>query len=179
MSDNSIEDKKWNSKKSDLEEWFSANPDQTDLAMMVRSMFTLGDANQSTRKRYWNSIVGVFTDVPNSPIGQGRKSLMDITTKSDFDKYLDGLFYDNCLNIYPLVRATSRTHGKSGGVLYHEMDDSAVAYATDETKKERLFLNAAFNAHSNGATDKKYHWDGSYDDEGYPVVVRLEAASED
>ena len=179
MSDTSIDDNKWESKKADLEEWFSVNPDQSDLAVMVRSMFGLGDANPKTRQRYWNSIVGVFTDVDNSPIGQGRKSLMDIATKSDFDRYLTDIFYENALLVYPLIRATVRTHGKSGGVFYYEMDDSAVAYATDATAKERLFLNSACNASAKGDVSKKYHWDGSYDDEGYPVVSRIDGGSED
>tara|TARA_R100000152_G_C6724849_1_gene150261 strand:+ start:413 stop:961 length:549 start_codon:yes stop_codon:yes gene_type:complete len=168
---NEIDDSKWETKKSDLEEWFAVNPDQSDLAMIVRSMFALGDANPSTRKRYWNSIVGVFTDVANSPIGQGRKSLMDTATKSSFDLYLNETLFTALRDtVYPCVYATARTHGKSGGVLYNTLDDDATVFATDGVKKERLFLNSAYNAHANGDMTKKYHWDGSYDENGYPVV---------
>lgn len=179
-TDNSIDDNRWNAKKADLEEWFAANPEQSDLAAMVRSMFTLGDANPSTRKRYWNSIVGVFTDVANSPIGQGRKSLMDIATKSQFDLYLNEVYFVACRDVvYPAIYATLRTHGKSGGLLYRDMADGAEAYAKEMTKKERTFLNGAFNAHANNDTSKKYHWDGSYDSEGYPVVSFLDGGEEE
>ena len=142
-------------------------------------LFAIGDMQSDLRKRHWSSIAGVFADLSNSPIGQGRKSLMDTATKSDFDKYLDGQHTAYAEAVYPVVSATAKTHGKSGGILYADMDgDSAILYADDCVKKERLFLNAAYNAHAQGNEEKRYFWDGSYDD-GSPVINDTAPPAED
>ena len=171
MADYSMDDDKWDEKKNDIAEWFDANPEHENRRVIVDGLFAIGDMQSDLRKRHWSSIAGVFADLANTPIGQGRKSLMDTATKSDFEKYLDSQATAYAEDVYPVVSSTARTHGKSGGILYSDMEgDSAALYADDCVKKERLFLNAAFNAHAQGSEDKRYFWDGSYDD-GYPVVV--------
>lgn len=170
MVDYSMEDTVWNNKKEHVNEWFGANPEHEGLRVIVDGLFAIGDAQPDLRKRHWSSISVVFAHLDNSPIGGGRKSLMTTAVKSDFDKYL-ATYRDNMATVvYPLVSGTAKTHGKSGGILYATMDDGASAYADDMSKKERLFLNAAFNAFTN-STDKRYYWDGSYTDDGYPVIT--------
>ena len=179
MADNSMDDNKWNKKKDDLEEWFSVNPEHSDLQAMINGMFAMGDNKPASRGRYWTSIAGLFCDIPNSPIGQGRKSLMTTAQKSDFERYLEEIVRANALTIYGLTYATAKTHGKSGGYFYKDLEGGDGLYADDSVKKERTFLNGAFNAFFNNDTTKKYHWDGSYDDAGYPVVTRLGAGEEE
>jgi len=171
MVDYSMEDSVWSNKKEHIAEWFTANPEHEGRRVIVDGLFAIGDSQPDLRKRHWSSISGVFADLDNSPIGGGRKSLMTTAVKSDFDKYL-GTFRENMATVvYPLVSGTAKTHGKSGGILYVTMDDGASEYADDMTKKERLFLNAAFNAYTTNNTEKRYFWDGSYNEDGYPVIT--------
>ena len=171
MVDYSMEDSVWSNKKEHIAEWFAANPEHEGRRGIVDGLFAIGDSQPDLRKRHWSSISGVFADLDNSPIGGGRKSLMTTAVKSDFDKDL-GQFSDNMETVvYPLVSGTARTHGKSGGILYSDMDNGAEAYAEDMTKKERLFLNAAFNAYTTNNAEKRYFWDGSYNEDGYPEIV--------
>lgn len=163
-----MEDDAWNAKKADIDEWFEANPNHSERKAITDGLFSIGDIQVEYRKRHWSAIAGVFSDLPNSPIGRGRQSLMDVTEKSHLDTYL-GTYFDNMLQVYELVSLTARTHGKSGGILYATMDNGAEQYATDMTKKERLFLNSAFNAGKSQNADKRYWM--TFDETGYPVVV--------
>ena len=168
MADYSMDDDAWNGKKADIDEWFEANPQHSDRKAITDGLFSIGDIQVDFRKRHWSAIAGVFSDLPNSPIGRGRQSLMDVAEKSHLDRYL-GEYFDNMVSIFPMIALTARTHGKSGGILYADMENSAEEYATDQTKKERLFLNSAFNAGKSQNTEKRYWM--SFNDEGYPVVV--------
>ena len=180
MADYSMDDDKWEDKKNEIGEWFDANPEHENRRVIVDGLFAIGDMQPDLRKRHWSSIAGVFADLANTPIGQGRKSLMDTATKSDFEKYLDGKHTEYAETVYPVVRATARTHGKSGGDLYENMEgDSPSIYADDCVKKDRLFLNAAFNANAQGSEDKRFHWDGSYNDMGEPNIVDTTPPQED
>jgi hypothetical protein len=170
MVDYSMEDGIWSNKKEHIAEWFNANPEHEGRRVIVDGLFAIGDNQPDLRKRHWSSISGVFADLDNSPIGGGRRSLMTTGVKSDFDKYL-ATYTDNMATvIYPLVSGTAKTHGKSGGVFYRDMDDGASEYASDMTKKERLFLSGAYNAHTTNNAEKRYLWDGSYTN-GYPNVT--------
>ncbi len=168
MADYSMEDDAWNAKKADIDEWFEANPDHSSRKAITDGLFAIGDIQTEFRKRHWSAIAGVFSDLPNSPIGRGRQSLMDVTEKSHLDNYL-ATYYDNMVTTYGFVSLTARTHGKSGGVLYANMEDPSGTYATDQTKKERLFLNAAFNAAKSQNGEKRYWM--TFDESGYPVVT--------
>jgi len=167
MADYSMEDDAWNAKKADIDEWFEANPEHSSRKAITDGLFSIGDAQVEYRKRHWSAIAGVFSDLSNSPIGRGRQSLMDVGEKSNLDKYL-GEYYESMLEVYELVNLTARTHGKSGGILYANMENGADEYATDQTKKERQFLNAAFNAAKSQNAEKRYWM--TFDESGHPVV---------
>jgi hypothetical protein len=170
MVDYSMEDNIWSNKKAHIAEWFSANPEHEGRRVIVDGLFAIGDNQPDLRKRHWSSISGVFADLDNSPIGGGRRSLMTVEIKSDFDKYLASFEANMSSTVYPLVCGTAKTHGKSGGVLYCTMEDGAGEYGGDMAKKERLFLSGAYNAYTTNNSDKRYFWDGSYTD-GIPNVV--------
>jgi len=179
MVDYSMDDEKWNEKKNEIAAWFDANTEHESRRVIVDGLFSIGDNQADLRKRHWSSIAGVFADLSNSPIGTGRKSLMTVAQKSDFEKYLTTYESNLADVVYPLVSATAKTHGKSGGLLYRLMDDGGASeFASDGTKKERLFLNGCFNAHATENEDKRYFWDGSYDD-GYPAITDTEGVYED
>ena len=180
MVDYTIDEEKWTTKKDEVSAWFDANPDYASKRQLVEMLFTVGDEEPDMRKRHWASIASVFATVPNSPISKGRRSLMDGTVLAEFKAYLNtvnaeaqAMFESN-----PCLAATARTHGKSGGLLYCDMDDPAESYAEDREKKERLFLNAAYNAFRAGDYDKAYHWDGTYSD-GCPVIIHNGGSEEE
>lgn len=180
MVDYTIDDEKWNDKKDEVSAWFAANPDYASKQALVMGLLDLGDEEPDMRKRHWASIASVFATVPNSPISKGRRSLMSGTEAGAFKGYLSQ-FRADAVSIFEgsrYLQATARTHGKSGGLLYLSMESPSEAYADDVTKKERLFLNAAFNAFKNGDTDKPYHWNGAYED-GYPSITHIGGSEEE
>ena len=168
MADYSMDDNAWNAKKADIDEWFEANPDFSANKAITDGLFSIGDSQVEMRKRYWASIAGVFAGLPNSPIGRGRQSLMDVTDKSHADTYLAtlgeayGVLYDSAYAIL-------RTHGKSGGNLYSTMDDGRSAFVKDMVTKAKLFINSGYNAGKSQNDDKRF-W-VSFDDGGSIVVV--------
>ena len=168
MADYFMDDDTWASKKVLLDDWYEANPEYADRKAISDGLFAIGDSQPDFRKRHWGSIGVIFADIPNSPMGGGRKSLMPTGVKSDFDKYLDGLRTFYMTTVYPMVSGFARQHGKSGGNLYA---GDASAYADDEVKGTRLFLSSAYSAFAKNDDSKRYHWDGSYDDAGQPNVV--------
>lgn len=155
MADYSMEDSAWNAKKADIDEWFAANPDYSDRKVITDGLFSIGDIQTEYRKRHWASIAGVFSGLPNSPIGNGRKSSMDVTDKSHCDKYL-AVLSDAYGVLYDTVPELLRTHGKSGGVLYSSMDDGRAAFQREMVKKAKMFINGAYNAAKSQNNDKRY-----------------------
>lgn len=168
MADYSMDDSAWNAKKADIDEWFEANPDYSDRKVITDGLFSIGDIQTEYRKRHWASIAGVFSGLPNSPIGRGRASLMDVTDKSHSDKYLNtvfeaaGVFYDT-------VPETLRLHGKSGGGLYSDLEDGRLAYQNEMVKKTKTFINNGYNAAKSQNSDKRF-W-VSFNADGNIVVV--------
>jgi|TARA_R110001592_G_scaffold40119_13_gene131974 hypothetical protein len=168
MADYSMEDSNWNAKKADIDEWFEANPDHSSRKAITDGLFAIGDIQTDFRKRHWSAIAGVFSDLPNSPIGRGRQSLMDVTDKSHLDTHLVNV-YDAYCAFYRVASTTLKTHGKSGGILYETMENGEDAYATEMTKKDRLFIMSAYNACKSNDSDKRY-W-ASFDEEGALSIV--------
>lgn len=168
MVDYFMDDDTWAGKKTLLNEWYAANPDYEDRKVISDGLFAIGDSQPDLRKRHWSSIGVLFADLPNSPMGGGRKSLMPTGVKSDFDRYLAGLHDFFRDTVYPQVSGYARQHGKSGGNLY---SGDADAFATDEVKGVRLFLSGAYSAFAKSDDEKRYHWDGTYNEMGQPNVV--------
>ena len=168
MADYSMDDSAWNAKKADIDEWFEANPDYSDRKVITDGLFSIGDIQTEYRKRHWASIAGVFSGLPNSPIGRGRQSLMDVTDKSHADTYLHtvgeayGVLYDSVSDVL-------RTHGKSGGNLYSTMDDGRGAFVKDMVTKVKLFINSGYNANKSQNNDKRF-W-VSFNEDGSISVV--------
>ena len=180
MVDYTIDDDKWTDKQVEVSAWFDANTDYASKRELVFMLFGLGDEEPDMRKRHWASIASVFATVPNSPISKGRRSLMDGAVLAQFKAYLNtvnaeaqAIFENN-----PCLAATARTHGKSGGLLYCNMETPAETYADDREKKERLFLNSAYNAFRNEDYEKTYHWDGTYT-HGVPVIKHIGGSDEE
>jgi len=168
MADYYMDDDTWESKKTLLNEWFSANPEYAERQAITNGLFAIGDIQPDFRKRHWGSIGVVFADVTNSPMGGGRKSLMPTGIKSDFDKFLGNLEAFIASTVYPEMSGFARRHGKSGGNLY---SGDAASYAKDEIKGIRLFLSSAYSAYAKSDETKRYSWDGTYNDSGQPNVV--------
>jgi len=59
------------------------------------------------------------------------------------------------------------------------MDDGRTAYAKEMTKAESLRLSSAYNAWAGNNTNKRYHWDGSFSDEGYPNMVDTQSGGQE
>ena len=178
MVDYSLDDNTWNAKKTLIDGWFEANQELVGLKVISDGLFTIGDIQSDLRKKHWTSISGIFAHLPNSPIGGGRKSLMPVGVKSDFDTYKD-TYYNKMLGVYDVVQGTARTHGKSGGVLYRDMDDGRTEYAKEMTKSESLRLSSAYNAFAANNMNKRYHWDGSFSNEGYPNMVDTQSGGQE
>ena len=173
MVDYSMDDDKWNGRKADIDEWYEANPDHIGIKVTTDGIFSIGDGQPQLRKKHWAAIGSMFAHLGKlSPVGSGRRSLMDSETKSRFEEYL--LAYEaDALAIFEgsgYVRTSARLHGMSGGAFYRNMEDGADEYAAAAVGKESLFLNAAYNAHSKNK-DKQYTWDGTYTDDGFPNVL--------
>jgi len=168
MADYSMEDNKWNANKADIDEWYEANPAHSSRKAITDGLFAIGDTQPDFRKRHWSAIAGVFADLPNSPIGRGRQSLMDVTDKSHLDNHMAtvesalGVFYDT-------NNTTLKTHGKSGGVLYNTLENGREAYIKEYAKKDRLFIMSAYNAAKSEDSSKRY-W-ASFDEEGTLSIV--------
>ena len=169
MVDYSMDDNTWNTKKMVIDEWFDANPDMVGRKVITDGLFAIGDGQPDLRKKHWSSISGVFADLANSPIGGGRKSLMTTAIKSGFDMYKDSYYNFMYDVVYDTVQGTAKTHGKSGGVLYRNMENGRAAFASEETKKEALSLSSWYNNFAQ-ENDKRYRWDGTFTEEGYPAV---------
>ena len=172
MVDYSMDDEEWNARKGEIDEWYEANPDHIGIKVTTDGIFAIGEGQPQLRKKHWAAIGSMFAHLGKlSPVGSGRRSLMDSETKSRFEEYL--LDYEaDALSIFEAsgyVRTSARLHGKSGGAFYRSMENGAEEYASTLVGKERLFLNAAFNAHANNK-DKQYTWDGSYEND-MPCVV--------
>ena len=172
MVDYSMEDNKWNSRKTEIDEWYEANPDHIGIKVTTDGIFTIGDGQPQLRKKHWAAVGSMFAHLGKlSPVGSGRRSLMDSETKSRFEEYLLAYETDaqSIFDASGYVRTSSRLHGKSGGAFYRSMENGGGEYAAVMVGKERLFLNAAFNAHTNNK-DKQYTWNGTYED-GFPNVL--------
>lgn len=171
MVDYSMEDNTWNAKKELIAEWFDANPQHEGRRVIADGLFAIGDIQSDLRKKHWSSISGIFADLSNSPIGGGRRSLMTTAIKSDFDTY-KAAYRDYQYTIsYDMECGFAKTHGKSGGVLYRDMEDGRAAYADNQTKVMSLFLSQCYNAYAKNDASKRYFWDGTFTEEGYPNVT--------
>ena len=171
MVDYSMEDNTWNAKKELIAEWFDANPQHEGRRVIADGLFAIGDMQSDLRKKHWSSISGIFADLSNSPIGGGRRSLMTTAIKSDFDTYKADYWQYQYDVAYNQERGFAKTHGKSGGVLYRDMEDGRTSYANNQTKVMSLFLSQCYNAYAKNDVSKRYFWDGTFTMEGYPNVV--------
>ena len=171
MVDYSMEDNTWNDKRQLIAEWFDANPQHEGRRVIADGLFAIGDGQSDLRKKHWSSISGIFADLSNSPIGGGRRSLMTTAIKSDFDTHKAAYQEYQYTTGYDNEMGTAKTHGKSGGVLYRDMDDGRTTFAADKTKVYGLFLSGCYNAFASNNASKRYHWDGTFAEEGYPNVI--------
>ena len=96
---------------------------------------------------------------------------MTTAIKSDFDTYKADYWQYQYDVAYNQERGFAKTHGKSGGVLYRDMEDGRTSYADNQTKVMSLFLSQCYNAYAKNDVSKRYFWDGTFTMEGYPNVV--------
>ena len=174
-----IDDTKWNERKARISEWFSVNPEYVEERESIAvGLFKIGDVQPEEREKYWAGIRSLFAGLPNPPIGPGRQALLSVAQKSAFDKCLD-TYKELEVEAYKIddyLQATARQHGKSGGMFYHLMgtlEEQAIAYATDMTKKMRNFLLSAFNAAQKDDVEAQHYWptESSVDSNGEPVEI--------
>ncbi len=178
MADYSMEDDKWNSRKTTCVAWFGANPDlalEEDREVLAMGFFRVGDnpKNAHNRVKYWSAISSLFAGLTNSPVGPGRSSNMSVGQKSGLDLYI-GEYVANeqaRFNADSHLKATAREHGKSGGEFYRLMVDGDEIYATAEGKKVRSLLVKAFNASFKGDMEATYYWPTILDVDGETQIL--------
>ena len=174
-----ITDEQWTEKRAKIDAWFEVNPDYNDRKAATDLMFNMGQDMPNLRKRNWGTIATVFADLDPtlSPIQKGRKSLMTTEIRYAFDAYIASAKaayqqdYEN--NEYLAAFA----HVPSG--FFNQEENPSLAYGQYMAKRTRTYLNSAFNAHAKQDTTAKVWWDGSYNDDGHPVLTFLEVSEEE
>ena len=174
-----ITEDEWNEKQAKIDAWFAQNVEYADRKPSADFLFNMGADNPDLRKRNWGTITGLFVDLPSgvSPIQKGRKSQMGTAIKIAFDAYIaraqDAYEGDYENNEYLQAFA----HIPSG--FFNQDASPSLAYAKYMAKRSRTYYNSAFNAYKNNDVSKSPHWDGSYDSDGHPALIHLEASEEE
>jgi len=166
MADNSMTDEKWNQLDENLDVWYEANPEHISRKPLTDGLIELGNNDPDNRKYHAQAISAVFKD-----LGVTRRSLArkpSIEDDAGFTDYLDAL-YQEAIAIYQSYKsfmATTLIHPKSGGGLYATAED----YAEYIVKTARYRLRRAFKANAEKREGEALYWDGSFDENGDPIV---------
>lgn len=176
MADYSMEDEKWNSRKTTCTDWFEANPQQAvedDREMLAKGFFRVGDNHPENRVKYWTAISSLFAGLSNSPLGPGRSSNMTVGQKSQLDLFIEAYETSRveAFNSDKHLSATAREHGKSGGEFYRLMTDGDTIYATAAGKKERSLMVKSFNAAFKGDDEAIYYWPTILHEDGETQIL--------
>ena len=166
MVDYSMPDEKWEALENNLDKFYMDNPEYDARKPLTDGLIDLGNNDPENRKHHYRAIAACFVDLGVTLRDLSRKP--SIEDETGFVEYLQTL-YDEAISIYQNLSAfmaTTLKHPKSGGGHYASGED----YAEHIVKTARYRLKRAFKANVEQREGEALYWDGSFDENGDPIL---------
>jgi|9_EtaG_2_1085328.scaffolds.fasta_scaffold40827_3 hypothetical protein len=153
---NIMDNNTWNMKKTQIEEWMSANDTSTYPALAaVEGLLAAGSVSDSdTRENLYAAIRQCFKGVDNTPLRKGRGSNLPADVEAAISAEVSTLRNDllTCWEASPSIQNNIMQHGRSGGGTF----GSGADYADYHAKIVRKRLVDGYKAAQEGK-EADYH----------------------
>ena len=167
-----MDENTWNMKKTQIEEWMSANDTATYPALAaVSGLLAAGSvSDEATKENLYAAIRNCFKGVDNSPLRKGRGSNLPADIEAAINATLTALRTDlmTCWEASPSIQNCMVKHGRSGGGQFGSGSD----YADYNVKVARKRLVDGYKAAQEGK-EADYH---TVISDGVAISVHQEVA---
>jgi len=167
-----MDENTWNMKKTQIEEWMSANDiAQYPALSAVSGLLTAGSvSDEATKENLYAAIRNCFKGVDNSPLRKGRGSNLPADVEAAISAEVSALRTDlmTCWEASPSIQKNIMQHGRSGGGTFGSGSD----YADYHAKIVRKRLVDGYKAAQEGK-EADYH---TVISDGAAITVHQEVA---
>lgn len=168
MADYSMNEEKWNARVALIENDLDSH-DRGDMAFAVKYQLTEGTNNEQLRKKYWQNISNMYTNVENNPISslRGKASTLPQAVQDSLTT-LKGIYAEGHSALFATHQIFGEVESKRGAYSIPYGDSESYVEAQVALMADRM--TTYYTNFRDSVADKK-QWNGKLNKNDLPTIV--------